>query len=98
VWRRGAACSVSKKDATSLCGVSEQPATPRSTRVILDAPPLCARQPRVSNFRVCHTTPENRNSKDENGKAGLENGKPAAAVGARFSFAARELLRLERVM
>jgi hypothetical protein len=35
--------------------------------------PLCARQPRVSNFRVCHTTAENRNSKKvRREKAGSE--------------------------
>jgi hypothetical protein len=79
VWRSGAACSVGKKDATPLCGVSEQPATPRSPRVILEAPPVCARQPRASNFRVCHTTPENRNSKEmEKAKAKVENRGAAA--------------------
>jgi hypothetical protein len=67
-------CGVSNKNATPLLGVSKQRATPRSPRVIHDAPPLCVRQPRVSNFRVCHTTPENRNSKEvEKGISEPEN-------------------------
>jgi hypothetical protein len=66
-------------------GVSKEDATPRNLRTIHEAaPPLCARQPRVSNFRVCHTSPQNRNWKEaEKRKVKVENGKLAGAVLAR---------------
>jgi hypothetical protein len=87
--RVGAVRSVSKKDAKPHgVGIRNKA-----------APPLCAHQPRVSNFRVCHTTPENRNSKEEKGKAGFEIGKLATAVAEYFSTATSGfMLLLENVM